>query len=110
MLKRCAILATILVLIMSSVANAPARNLASVFGMTNLSCGKYIQDISITPETAEAYKWWIAGFVSGTNLAKKRTTSTDNEAHEAWLKKYCQDHPLDNFMKAAAKLDKALDK
>lgn len=110
MLKRCIIYTIILGFSLVSVTNAPAGNVVSVFGMTNLSCGKYVQDITKTPEEAEVYRWWIAGFVTGANIAKKRITSTDNEAHEAWLKQYCQDHPLDTFIKAAAELDKALDK
>jgi hypothetical protein len=56
------------------------------------------------------YGWWVAGFVSGTNLVKGRITSTDNAAHDAWLKKYCEDNPLENFMAAAIGLNKALDK
>lgn len=109
MVKRCIICIIILVLQLTSVANAESR-FASVFGMTDLSCGKYIQDVTTNPETSKVYDWWIAGFVTGTNLVKKRVTSTDNAAHEAWLKKYCQDHPLDPFMKAAAELNEALDK
>ena len=109
MLKGWIICIIILGLGLTSVAYAEG-DLISVFGLSDLSCGKYLQDIATNPKASNAYSWWIAGFVTGTNLVKGRLTSTDNAAHELWLKKYCQDHALDSFMSAAQELDKALDK
>jgi hypothetical protein len=109
MLKRRAAYIVILNLLFTGIANVEGASF-SVFGMHGLSCGKYIQDITTNPEAANVYNWWVAGFVTGTNLAKERATSTDNAAHEAWLKKYCQENPLDTFVKAAIELNKALNK
>lgn len=74
------------------------------------SCGKYLEDISRNPQVANAYSWWVAGFISGANLEKGRVVSTDNPSHEAWLKQYCEKNPLDNFIKAAIELNNELDK
>src|SRR5437879_2645558 len=75
------------------------------FGIGDISCGKYLSEISTHPEAANAYGWWVAGFVTGTNLAKGRVVSTDSPAHDAWLKQYCEKNPLDPFIKAATELD-----
>jgi hypothetical protein len=81
----------------------------SGFGMSQLSCARYIGDMSTSVKFETAYSWWVAGFVTGTNLAKGRVLSTDNEAHIVWLKEYCQAHPGDPFADAAVELDRELD-
>jgi len=81
----------------------------SGFGMSQLSCARYLSDLSTNRKFETAYSWWVAGFVTGTNLAKGRLLSTDNEAHIAWLKQYCQAHPSDLFANAAVELDRELD-
>lgn len=90
----------------SFAADAPF----SAFGISGLSCGKYLSEISTNRQAANAYSWGVAGFVTGTNLAKGRAVSTDNPAHEAWLKQYCDKNPLDTFAAAAIELSKELDK
>src|SRR5271169_4441065 len=81
----------------------------SGFGMSQLSCARYLSDVSTNTKFEAAYSWWVAGFVTGANLAKSRVLSTDNEAHIAWLKQYCQAHPSDPFADAAIELDHELD-
>jgi len=81
----------------------------SGFGMSQLSCARYISDLSVNARFEAAYSWWVAGFVTGANLAKGRVVSTDNEAHIAWLKQYCQAHPSEPFADAAVELDRELD-
>ena len=81
----------------------------SGFGMSQLSCARYISDVAVNAKFETAYSWWVAGFVTGTNLAKGRVLATDNEAHIAWLKQYCQAHPGDPFVDAAIELDRELD-
>jgi len=101
-----------LVFIIISVCVSPslaAEELTSVYGPSKLSCGKYISEISTNPQAANAYSWWIAGFITGTNLEKGRAVSTDNLAHEMWLKQYCEKNPLDTFVQAAIELNKELD-
>ena len=91
--------------------SANAAGVFSAFGgeLTESSCGKYTNEIAINPETKNVYSWWVAGFVTGTNLEKGRTLPTDTDAHEAWLKQYCEDNPLDSFMKATIELNKELE-
>lgn len=106
MLKRQIAYIVIIGLLFTGIANAGGFN---AYGINDLSCGNYIQIITTNSEAENAYSWWIAGFVTGTNFSKRRNTSTDNAAHNAWLKKYCNDNPLDNFMHAAMKLNETLD-
>ncbi len=99
----------LLILILSpSLAIGDSGSYGSI-GM-NISCGKYIKDVENDLQLKKFYSMWIAGFVTGTNLAKVRKGSTDNAANEAWLLKYCKENPLDPFHKAAIELNKALDK
>jgi hypothetical protein len=81
----------------------------SGFGMSQLSCARYISNLSTNAKFEAAYSWWVAGFVTGTNLAKGRLLNTDNEAHIAWLKEYCQAHLSEPFADAAVELDRELD-
>jgi|APFre7841882630_1041343.scaffolds.fasta_scaffold159472_1 hypothetical protein len=98
------------IIILLFTGSANAGDAISAFGVTDLSYGKYIQDITTNAAAKSAYSWWIAGFVTGTNLARGRAINTDSPAHEEWIKRYCQDNPLDTFIKAAIELNKALDK
>lgn len=82
----------------------------TMFGMSNMSCGAYLQEVSNNEVKATSYARWVSGFVSGTNLMKERVTSTDPEGLNGWLKQYCAEHPLDTFAKAAIELNRELDK
>jgi len=96
-------------LLFAGIANAKDSPF-SVYAVTGLSCGKYIQDIARDPMKEIVYHWWVDGFLTGTNMEKGRVTSSDSAAHDAWLKKYCQENPLDHFINAANKLNKELDR
>jgi hypothetical protein len=87
---------------------ANAQNIYGGYGM-DISCGRYIDDISTDQRAKNNYHWWLGGFVTGTNLVKSRSTLTDDKAYEAWIEKYCRDNPLDSFHKAAIELNKELD-
>ena len=82
----------------------------SGFGTQNLTCGKFIQELASDPKARNAYQWWIAGFVTGSNLVKSRAVISDSPAHEVWLKTYCEKNPLQPFMRAAIEPDRELDK
>jgi hypothetical protein len=97
------------VLSVSSAVSAADR-VFSIYGVHDLSCGKYVQDVNNNPQAKSAYGWWVAGFISGLNVARERFTTTDNQAHDLWLLKYCNEHPLEPFITAAAGLDSALTK
>jgi hypothetical protein len=93
-----------------SLACVEANAGYSAFGMLELSCGRYVSEINGNERTKTVYGWWLAGFVTGTNLVKDRIVSTDTAGYEAWVKKYCEEHPLETFQKAVIELDKELDK
>jgi hypothetical protein len=82
----------------------------AVVGLNQLTCGKYVQDLASNQSAKAMYGWWIAGFITGTNLVKDRITTSDVPAHEVWLKNYCERNLLDPFIKAAIKLHETLDK
>lgn len=82
----------------------------SAFGISDLSCGKYIDEITRDEKTKTIYSWWLAGFITGTNLIKNRSISTDPAGYEAWVKKYCDEHPLEPFQKAVIELNRELEK
>ena len=94
---------------MTACLNLQAKEIG-VYGVTGLTCGKYMTDIDSSSDLKKIYSWWVAGFVTGTNLEKDRILKTDNTAHEAWLKQYCEKNPLDEFMVAVIKLNDELDK
>ena len=109
MLKCRVICIVILSLLFTGIANAKDSPFSG-YGVTELSCGKYIQDITRDPMKEIVYHWWVAGFLTGTSMEKGRVTYTDSASHDAWLKKYCQENPLDHFINAASKLNKELDR
>lgn len=66
------------------------------------SCGAWT---SANPSTREAYDWWAMGFISGAGYAATaKLAATDADGLEAWMTKYCVDHPLDPIVKAATTL------
>jgi hypothetical protein len=103
-LKKLLLLITLLFSSFTSAVDKPF----TIYSMQNLSCGRYIQDVNSNPQAKSAYGWWVSGFVSGLNFMRARVTTTDQEAHDAWLLKYCSEHPLEHFMDAALNLDKTL--
>jgi hypothetical protein len=82
----------------------------SGFGTQSLTRGKFIQELASDPKARNAYQWWIAGFVTGSNLVKGRVVTSDVPAHEVWLKTYCEKNPLKPFVRGAIELDRELDK
>lgn len=97
----------LLIFLYPSLAYAEGEIFRS-YGM-GMSCGAYVKEMANDNATKNIYSWWLAGFVTGTNIEKGRSTSTDNIAHEAWVLKYCKENPLEAFMTAASKLNKKLD-
>jgi hypothetical protein len=100
------LLASILV---SSPAFAEAPTY-TVLGIGKLTCGKYLDEVSRDPLSAESYSWWVSGFVTAANVDKSRSIPTDAPAHDAWLKLYCEKNPLDSFVQAASALNTELEK
>jgi len=84
--------------------------LFKAFGPTNSSCAKYVNEVTTDEQAKQIYSWWVMGFMTGINYVKLRSPATDIEAHDAWLLKYCQEHPLDTFIYAAIKLNEEIER
>ncbi len=100
----------LLLALFAASASVCARGNFTAYGIDSASCGKYIQDTASSPAASNTYTLWLAGFVSGTNLHKSRSTYIDLEGLTVWVTSYCQRNPLETFMHAAAELDKELDR
>lgn len=87
-------------LLTSSTAGAGA----TVF--IHATCAQYVEQTAGLPD--HAYNWFVAGFVSGTNMVRDRGTSGDAASYRVWLSNYCQKNPFDNFVTALSRLDKYL--
>lgn len=100
------------VLLIALLAVAPALVFAQgafkTYGIEAISCGTYLQQITTDAAKKAVYGWWLSGFITGANLVRTRDTTTDTGAHEQWLKKYCEENPLELLISAAMKLDIAL--
>lgn len=95
---------------MAAAVSAHAANRPfGLAGIGNLSCGQYISQSADNPEARSTYRWWIAGFLTGANVAKGRN-ATDVDAAEVWIGDYCRAHAFDLFAMAAYNLDKELDR
>jgi hypothetical protein len=74
-------------------------------GMGATSCGKYLESIHNDPDgqLERRFIQWAEGYMSGMNtLGAGKTDSYrdlggDLEAHGAYLRRYCEQHPLENF-------------
>ena len=87
-----------------------------VAGAGTGSCGKYLaaiegaddgDNLSIVRESM--YFSWVQGYLTGLNsrylLCQELSTDlSDVSAIEFWIKNYCEENPLDQYLMAAAKL------
>lgn len=76
-----------------------------------MSCGAFSR---MLPSDRTHLEWWLLGFVSGSGreLARKgiALSHSDPAGIEAWVTKYCTDHPLENFTQAAVEIVNELGK
>jgi hypothetical protein len=80
-------------------------------GLGATSCGKIAQDYQQNPTHIEtAMMTWAQGFMSGANAGLLQNgryrdlAAMTIEAQEASLRSYCDEHPMAEFVKAAADL------
>jgi len=76
-----------------------------LYGPTSMSCGSFA---NATGRDREALEWWLLGFVSGAGHAHSdhgvQIAPSDSGGLKAWAAKYCAEHPLDDYVKAAMDL------
>jgi len=72
------------------------------YGPPAESCGSWV---AATASEKSDLRWWTLGFVTGADFARPTPLSaTDSKGIEVWLDKYCGEHPLSTFNKAAIDL------
>jgi hypothetical protein len=60
------------------------------------SCGQWVQQRNPDGRTAEVYRFWLLGYVSGLAVASgtDKLKSTDSASIELWMDNYCRANPL----------------
>lgn len=67
----------------------------TLYGPTSTSCGGFTQQL---PRDQAVIQWWLYGYVSGVGRAASFDLEhTQTVAIDAWLSKYCAEHPLDTI-------------
>lgn len=89
-------------------ATAPifARSGQSTTFFGDLTCAGYVE--AVEGNVNHPYQAYIAGFVTGVNYLRSRTTPTDFSSYRVWVKSYCQENPFAPFLQALARLDFSL--
>jgi hypothetical protein len=86
--------------------SGPAQSV-TIMG-SQASCGKWVQQRSLPQHPARAQdEAWIAGYLSGINIAASSgdlLRGLDDEAIYSWMDNYCRSHPLEGIADAAEKL------
>jgi hypothetical protein len=105
------ILAVCCVVVWSGCAEG---KLGIVGGVGALSCAKYAQMYRVDHvHTDRVFGAWMHGYISGINVARGDGIYSDMGARTPeemikFLRKYCNDHPLGNFLDGANELWKSL--
>jgi hypothetical protein len=78
-------------------------------GVGASSCAEYAKAYRLDPhQTDQVYGSWAQGYISGVNMGRRDLyadmgAKTSDEM-DRFLRKYCNDHPLANFIDAATEL------
>jgi hypothetical protein len=92
-------------------ANAEAGEVAAM-GIGTLTCTVFADMYKLDPTEAEnVYFAWTQGYLSGSNAALiaegkpfRNLASMDTKDQEAYLRRYCDQHPLGNYIDAVMSL------
>ena len=99
---------TFALLVLAFVAVVPfqARAGSSTTFYRDITCANYVE--AVEGNSNHSYELYIAGFLTGTNYLRSRTTPTDFSSYRVWVKNYCRENPFDLFLQALARLDHML--
>jgi hypothetical protein len=101
---------TVVLMVLASVCSQSSHSVSAqapqgtfmAYGPTQQSCGVWTTNSGLVRDMLLA---WTDGFVSGADFQRvDHLTQTDNKGIEAWMTKYCAEHPLDGIVKAAIQL------
>jgi hypothetical protein len=112
-MKMRSVTLTVIITLMTTIS-AGAEN--ALWGVGAKTCGIFARNYLINPKLADdLYHSWAQGFMSGLNYAKAEATgdhrdlsamSTDDQMRR--IKKYCDAHPLADYIDAVMDLYKDL--
>lgn len=81
----------------------------SAVGYMDVTCDRWTASANSTQGTA--YAAWVAGFLSGANLAERAEDwliDEDGTSIRRWIGEYCKAHPVETLGAAAVMLRQAL--
>jgi hypothetical protein len=112
MLLRISAVTIVVLSVLGQQSDISARQAPPIkfYGLTSETCGTWTAEAPRrTSVKAQVQTWWVLGYVSGasTILATERNitvASTDSNGIEAWITKYCSEHPLVTIVAAAMTL------
>ena len=81
----------------------------SAVGYMDVTCDRWTAGANSTQGTA--YAAWVAGFLSGANLAERAEDwliDEDGTSIRRWISEYCKAHPVETIGAAAVMLRQAL--
>lgn len=100
-----------LIAVLFAMASAQASSkTVTVFGAGTTTCGAFLEASQEQGYSFVGYKDWLGGYLTAANIYKSRTIDIDIAGAAAWLRNYCQDHPLEDVATGASKLDSELDR
>jgi hypothetical protein len=85
----------------------------ATLGPGSLSCSRFAAAYRDNPETMDnLFYAWAEGFMSGANIAKRGTyrdlAAMQVNDQKAYLRRYCDEHPLQDYLRAVMELYLAL--
>lgn len=87
-----------------------------VAGAGAFNCARFAEDYQKNPEIEGLYLQWALGYLSGLNILAKGAghitrdlASMTVDAKKAWLRNYCNAHPLASYSSAVGALAGALE-
>jgi hypothetical protein len=79
---------------------------AAVITMARPSCGQWVKERTPDGRTAQSYRFWLLGYVSGMAVSSGTDAlrDTDNASIELWMDNYCRANPLKSVDEGGAAL------
>lgn len=87
-----------------STSAAASDKQGQFYGQGKISCSDFLEEQKTKSWTSSVYKGFIAGFLSGYNLAKPNTYNilgnSDINGAVLWIKNHCEKQPLEDVNEA----------
>lgn len=97
--------AAITCVMLAVTSNVTAQNTRFIYGMGNVPCGEFLEDIR-QGQFEQLYTQWVAGYISAHNVYSKgeQIHVPLDSTTKAYLSKYCRDNPLKEILSGTIKL------